>query len=101
MGAMANKRAKSKHLEDRAPALADLFYEANALPPRFLFTARDPLDFGGDKALHDARQIVVEPSLEHGTKHLAGKTNDDVALLGKPAGDKRGEGGADGTVRGV
>ena len=22
---------------------------------------RDPLDFGTDKALHDARQIVIEP----------------------------------------
>ena len=30
--------------------------------------ARDPLDFRTDKALHDARQIVVEPSLEHGTR---------------------------------
>src|SRR5438105_12765118 len=50
-----------------SPVAPDLFCEANATAPRFLFAARDPLDFGSDKALHDARQIVVEPRLEHGT----------------------------------
>src|ERR1700730_13924548 len=49
----------------------DLLCEANATARRFLFAARDPLDFGSDKALHDARQIVVEPRLEQGTQHLA------------------------------
>jgi hypothetical protein len=66
-----------------------------ATAPRFLFAARDPLDFGSDKALHDARQIVIEPSLEHGAQHFTGKTNDDVAVLDKPAGEKCIECGAD------
>jgi hypothetical protein len=63
MGAMANKRAKSKRVEDQTPTPPDLFCKANAAAPRFLFAARDPLDFGTDKTLHDVRQIVVEPSL--------------------------------------
>jgi hypothetical protein len=91
---MANKRAKSKRAEGWTRGAPDLFRKANATAP-CLFAARDPLNFGGDKALHDARQIVIEPSLEHGTQHFAGKTNDDVAVLDKPAGEKRVEGGAD------
>ncbi len=59
-----------------------------------LFAARDPLDLGGDETFHDAWQIVVEPGLEHRTQHLAGKTDDDIAMLDKPAGEKGVEGGA-------
>ena len=66
-----------------------------------LFAARDPLDLGANKTFHDDRQIVVKPSFEHGTQHLAGQTNDDVAVLDKPAGKERIKGGADGTVRGI
>jgi hypothetical protein len=63
-----------------------------------LFAARDPLDLNGDKTFHDGRQIVVKPSFEHRTQHFAGKANDDITLLDKPAGEKRIEGCADGTV---
>ncbi len=68
--------------------------KATAPAPRFLLPARDPIDFGSDKAFHDARQIVIEPALEHGTQHFTGKTNDGVAVLDKPAGEKCVEGGA-------
>src|ERR1700730_10565862 len=96
---MANKRTKSKRAEGQRHAAPDLFRKGNATAP-CLFAARDPLDFGSDKALHDARQIVIEPSPEHGAQHFAGKTNDDVAVLDKPAGEKRVEGGAARTVGG-
>jgi hypothetical protein len=66
-----------------------------------LFAARDPLDLSGDETFHDKRQIVVKPGFEHGTQHLAGKTNDDIAMLDKPAGKKRIKGRADGAVRAV
>jgi hypothetical protein len=96
---MANKRTKSKRAEGQIHAAPDLFCKANATAP-CLFAARDPLDFGTDKAFHDAWQIVVEPSLEHGTQHFADKANDDVAVLDKPAGEKGIEGGADRTAGG-
>ena len=101
---MANKGAKSKSAwiawdERRGKPPYGKGTRAAGFAP-CLFAARDPLDFGADKALHDARQIVVEPSLEHGTQHFAGKANDDVAVLDKPAGEKCVKGGADRTAGG-
>src|ERR1700724_1929228 len=94
---MANKWTKSKRAEGQTRAAPDLFCKANATAP-CLFAARDAPDSATYKACHDAWQIVVEPSLEHGTQHFAGKANDDVAVLDKPAGEKGIEGGADRTA---
>src|SRR5215211_5437381 len=51
-------------------------------------TARDALDFGTDQTLHERRQVLVEPGLEHRSEHLGHGIFEGPRVAG---GHRRGE----------
>ena len=58
-------------------------------------SARDPLDLGSDQPFHHARQIIVEPGLEHRSQHFAHQILERPRVLHQHRVGKRVEGGVD------
>ncbi len=66
---------------------------------RPLAAARNPLDFGLDDALHQPRQIVVEPGFQHRAQHLLDEVLQRPCVVAEHGVGERVEGELDGRDR--